>query len=424
RYWGEPFPLIHAEDGEIVLVPEADLPVALPETDTYQPSGTGESPLAVIEDWVNVTLPDGRKGRRETNTMPQWAGSCWYYLRYLDPHNAEAPFSREAADYWLPVDLYLGGDEHAVLHLLYARFWHKVLFDLGYVGTQEPFRRLIHQGLILGATYLPRDKRRNEEGEVVFFMPGDVEEADGQWTVRATGEPVDEQWEKMSKSRGNVVNPDDVVERYGADTLRLYEMFMGPLEHSAPWQPEGVGGCFKFLKRVHALMFSDEGLRQDLVDGQGSARQRKLLHRTIQEVTERIERMQFNTAISSMMVFTRDLVGKGEPPPKGTLRCFTLLLAPFAPHLAEELWAALGNPNTLAREPWPEADESMLVEDTWTCVVQIRGKRRAELQVPANASKDEVVALVMGDTTVQRHVGGREPRRVIYVPNRLVNIVV
>ncbi len=421
RYWGEPFPLIHRPDGEVVAVPESELPVTLPEVDDFNPSESGDPPLAKATAWRE--LPDG--SLREVNTMPQWAGSCWYYLRYLDPTNDRAAFSREAADYWLPVDLYIGGDEHAVLHLLYARFWHKVLFDLGYVGTPEPFRKLVHQGLILGATYVPRDKRRNTDGETVFFMPGEVEDQDGQWVVAKTGEAVDEQWDKMSKSRGNVVNPDDVVERYGADTLRLYEMFMGPLEHSAPWQPEGVGGCYKFLKRVYALIFAPEGgVRPDAVDGEGTARQRKLLHRTIFEVSERIERMQFNTAISSMMVFSRDLLRNDEPPPKGALRRFALLLAPFAPHLAEEIWAALGGEKTIAREPWPEADESLLVEETWTCVVQIRGKRRAELAVPANASKDEVIALVMADTTVQKHVAGREPRRVIYVPNRLVNIVV
>ncbi len=423
RYWGEPFPLIHRPSGEVVPVPENQLPVQLPELQDFQPSETGEPPLSKAEQWRE--LPDG--SLREVNTMPQWAGSCWYYLRFMDPQNQEAAFSREAADYWLPVDLYIGGAEHAVLHLLYARFWHKVLFDLGHVGTPEPFQRLVNQGMILGATYLPEDRRRGEDGLQVVFKAHEVEPVEpgsDKMQVQGTGEPVDVQWDKMSKSRGNVVNPDDVINQYGADTMRLYEMFMGPLEHSAPWQPEGVAGCFRFLKRVYYLAFEGdkEGDRpRTLAKGQGTEAQQRLLHRTIADVSERIERMGFNTAISSLMVFVRDI---GEITEDG-MRSFCKLLAPFAPHLAEEIWAkVLHCSEPLAYASWPKADPKLLVAETWTMVVQVNGKRRAELEVPTGASKDDLIAKALADPTVIRFVGGKEPRRVIYVKNRLVNVVV
>jgi len=425
RYWGEPFPLVHRPDGAVVPVPESELPVALPPMDDFNPSETGEPPLAKASGWRE--LPDG--SLRETNTMPQWAGSCWYYLRFMDPRNDAAPFSKEAADYWLPVDLYIGGAEHAVLHLLYSRFWHKVLFDLGHVGTREPFQRLVNQGMVLGATYYPAPPRRDAHGKQVIFRPDEVEPVEpgsSEYVVKATREPVTVQWDKMSKSRGNVVNPDDVIRSHGADTMRLYEMFMGPLEQSAPWQPEGVSGCFRFLQRVYRLAFDEaEGgdVLRALPEGQGSERQRRLLHRTIHEVSERIDRLAFNTAIASMMVFVRDVQEPGEPITRDLLATFALLLSPFAPHLAEEVWRALGRGASLAHEPWPVADPRLLVEDTWSLVVQINGKKRAEVAVPQGAEKDALIAAAMGHPDIQRHVGEQTPKRVIYVPGKLVNVV-
>jgi leucyl-tRNA synthetase len=420
RYWGEPFPLVHGEDGAVFPVTEAELPVTLPPIDDYQPSESGEPPLAKAEAWRRYDGPAG-KGLREVNTMPQWAGSCWYYLRFMDPKNDAAPFSKQAADYWLPVDLYIGGAEHAVLHLLYARFWHKVLYDLGHVSCPEPFQKLVNQGMVLGATYHPLDGRKDEQGKPVIFLPDLVEQVAGsdQWRVKATGEPVRVQWDKMSKSRGNVVNPDDVVRQYGADTMRLYEMFMGPLEHSAPWQTDGVAGCYRFLQRVHRLAFESG----EFAPGEGTDRQRRLLHRTIAAVTERIDRLAFNTAISAMMVYVRDIAQPGEPVPRESLAQFVLLLSPFAPHLAEEIWHALGHSQSLAYEPWPAADERWLAEDTFPLVVQIGGKRRAELQVPVGITEEEVVKLVMGSPELARFLEGKTARRVVYVPGKLVNVV-
>jgi leucyl-tRNA synthetase len=434
RYWGEPFPLVYRTDGSVAPVPEEDLPVELPQVADFNPSEEGEPPLARAEQWRE--LPDG--SLREVNTMPQWAGSCWYYLRFVDPGNDGLPWSKEAESYWMPVDLYVGGVEHAATHLLYSRFWHKVLYDLGHVSHPEPFRRLINQGIVLGAKFVPLDERRDEEGKKVIFTPEEVEqrgEGDAaQWVVRETGESVKIQWDKMSKSLGNVVNPDQVVDGFGADAVRLYEMFMGPLEHSAPWQTEGLAGMCRFLQRIHRLYFEDApqdgtaqvGTLRPLVAGEGTDRQRKLLHHTIADVTLRIERMAFNTAISSLMVFVRDIVGKGsqpEPLARDAAEQFALMLAPFAPHLAEELWSALGHPRSLAYEPWPAADESWLAEDTFALVIQVNGKRRAEVQAPKSASKDELARLARANDEVQRRLEGREPRRVIVVPGRLVNFV-
>ncbi|MCB9703462.1 MAG: leucine--tRNA ligase [Myxococcales bacterium] len=423
RYWGEPFPLIHRPDGEVAPVAVDDLPVTLPVIEDFGPSESGEPPLAKAREWVE--LADG--SLRETNTMPQWAGSCWYYLRFMDPRNDGAAFSKEAADYWLPVDLYIGGAEHAVLHLLYARFWHKVLFDLGHVSTVEPFHKLVNQGMILGATYHPITPRRDERGLPVVFLPDQIEAIGGdRFAVKGSGEEVKVQWDKMSKSRGNVINPDDVIREYGADTMRLYEMFMGPLEQSAPWQPEGVSGCYRFLQRVYRLVFDErpEGdVVRELAEGAGSERQRRLLHRTIDQVGERIDRLSFNTAISSMMIFVKELALLDEPIAREVIGAFLILLSPFAPHLAEELWRALGNPKSLALEPWPAVDPALLIEATWTLVVQVGGKKRAELQVPQGAEKDAVIALALAAEDVQRHVGDKTPRRVIYVPGKLVNVV-
>lgn len=436
RYWGEPFPLVHAPDGTVRAVPESELPVELPAVPDYNPSDEGEPPLARAEEWR--ALADG--SLRETNTMPQWAGSCWYYLRFADPHNDEAPLSREADDYWLPVDLYVGGIEHAATHLLYSRFWHKVLHDLGYVSTAEPFRRLVNQGMILGATFLPLDRRRDEDGQKVVFLPDEVqtrETADGdeEYFVQATGEKVEIQWDKMSKSRGNVVNPDEVIATYGADSVRMYEMFMGPLEQSAPWQTSGLAGVHRFLQRIHRLMFGDEGAGdiKPMPEGEGDERQRRLLHRTIAEVTERLDRLAFNTAIASLMVFVRDIEGSrktesqgegSEPIAKAAAEQFALMLSPFAPHLAEEIWAGLGHTQSLAYQPWPQADPALLEEDSFALVIQVNGKRRGEIQAPKNASKDELAALAQQQDEVQKRLEGKTPRRVIVVPGRLVNFVI
>jgi leucyl-tRNA synthetase len=430
RYWGEPFPLVHGPDGEVRSVGVEQLPVELPEVDDFNPSETGEPPLAKARSWVE--LPDG--SRRETNTMPQWAGSCWYYLRFCDPRNSGAPWSTEAEKYWMPVDLYVGGAEHAVLHLLYARFWHKVLFDLGHVSTKEPFKKLVNQGMVLGATYVPKVQ---EDGPKRIYVADEVEEiGEGQFVHAQTREPLTIQWDKMSKSRGNVVNPDDVIAAYGADTMRLYEMFMGPLEASAPWQPEGVNGCFRFLGRAYRLLIESprptaDGTEPDrpreLAAGEGSEQARRLLHRTIAEVTERIDRMGFNTAISSLMVFVRDIEKDGEVIGRDAAGVFCQLLAPFAPHLAEELWRSLGHAQSLTYEPWPQFDPSLLVEDTWTLVVQVNGKKRDDLKIPASldpkADAEAIQKLALESVTVARFVADKLPKRVIYVPGRLVNIV-
>ncbi len=429
RYWGEPFPLVHGDDGRVHPVPESELPVELPAVEDFGPSDEGDAPLTRAEDWRKTPM-----GLRETNTMPQWAGSCWYYLRFADPGNSDAPWSKEAESYWLPVDLYVGGAEHAVLHLLYARFWHKVLYDLGHVSTLEPFQKLVNQGMVLGATYYPLDRRKDEEGKPVLFRPEEVEpleEGSETFKVKATGEQVQVQWDKMSKSRGNVVNPDEVISAYGADTMRLYEMFMGPLEASAPWQPEGVIGCFRFLARAHRLFFDDEGKVREFEKGEGNDTQRRLLHRTIDEVTDRIERMAFNTAISSLMVFARDVEKGGARLGVDAAAQFALLLAPFAPHLAEEMWAALGKRDSLTYEPWPAADPALLVDESWTLVLQVNGKKKAELSIPSSAdpkgAKAHVEELARAHEAVQRALeqkGASEPKRVIYVPGRLVNVVV
>ncbi|MFO0632466.1 MAG: class I tRNA ligase family protein [Nannocystaceae bacterium] len=399
----------------------------LPEVADYDPSEDGEPPLSRATAWKQ--LPDGSV--RETNTMPQWAGSCWYYLRFCDPGNGTLPWSKQAESYWMPVDLYVGGVEHAATHLLYSRFWHKVLFDLGHVSEPEPFRRLVNQGMILGATFLPLDRRKDDTGKKLVFLPAQVEERDDpdrpgskRWVVRETGEPVEIQWDKMSKSRGNVVNPDEVVASYGADSVRLYEMFMGPLEHSAPWQTEGLAGVHRFLGRVWKLFFpADDGTAEAatpraLAPGEGTPRQRRLLHRTIADVTDRTERLSFNTAISALMVFVRDIVAAGDPGkdpeamlPRGAATQFCLLLAPYAPHLAEELWAVLGHGASLAHEPWPAADEAWLVDDTFTLVVQVDGKWRAEIAAPKSASKDELVALARRRGRGQAPGGRRAPAR-------------
>ncbi|MFN3198837.1 MAG: leucine--tRNA ligase [Bradymonadia bacterium] len=382
RYWGEPFPVIHAEDGEIVVVDDADLPVRLPEVESYQPSGTGESPLSTIEDWVNVTLPDGRKGRRETNTMPQWAGSCWYYLRYIDPHNNDALIDPELEKHWMPVDLYIGGAEHAVLHLLYARFWHKVLYDVGAVSTLEPFVKLVHQGMILG-----------EDGQ------------------------------KMSKSRGNVVNPDDVIAEHGADALRLYEMFMGPLEATKPWATKGVEGVRKFLNRAWRLYVDEETDALVVTDDAPDKATLKVLHKTIKKVTEDIEALRLNTAIAAMMELVNHLTPL-KVRPRSVLTPFCQLLAPFAPHIAEELWARLGHAESISYVPWPAFDAALTVDDTVRYAIQVNGKVRGQLELAKDVAKDDALAAARALPNVGKHLASGDLKREIFVPGRMINFVV
>ncbi len=418
RYWGEPFPVIHWDDGTQSLVDESDLPLTLPELQDYKPTGTGEPPLAKADDWVNVTDPaTGRKGKRETNTMPQWAGSCWYYLRYIDPLNDKAFADQGLLKKWLPVDLYVGGAEHAVLHLLYARFWHKVLFDLGLVPTKEPFRRLVNQGMILGIAYktsrgvlVPSDRVTWRDGKPYGAEEGGEEEL-------LTEFPA-----KMSKSLKNVVNPDDVVRDYGADSLRLYEMFMGPLQAVKPWSTKGVEGVFRFLKRANRLVtetaISDRAMTKD---------ESKSLNAMVKKVGEDLEALAFNTAISAMMVFINEAEGfvkSGNGLPRECLEKFVLCLAPFAPHLGEELWAFLGHSDTLAYEPWPKYDAAALVESEVEIPVQVMGKLRGRIKVAVTATADEMRAAAESSPDVVKFLEGKTVVKVIAVPKRMVNFVV
>ncbi|MDX1530901.1 MAG: leucine--tRNA ligase, partial [Rhodothermales bacterium] len=421
RYWGEPFPILFVDDEaggqKPTPVPERDLPVALPEVESYQPSGTGESPLATIEEWVRTTDPEtGRPARRETNTMPQWAGSCWYYLRFIDPENDAAPVDPEKERYWMPVDLYVGGAEHAVLHLLYARFWHKVLYDAGVVSTEEPFLRLVNQGMILGET----EYTATLDGAAVTLEEDEVEKrGDGFVLKRDPSVPVEARAYKMSKSRGNVINPDDVVEAHGADSLRLYEMFMGPLEQTKPWSMRGVDGVHRFLDRVWRL-----ATEADVTDAEPSKAQLRTLHQTIAGVTDDVEGLRFNTAIAKMMEFV-NAANKWGGVPRAVLEPFVLVLSPFAPHLAEELWQRLGHGESLAYASWPEAEERYLVEDEVEIAVQVNGKLRGTVTVPADAQKDTVLEAARNEENVARYLNsGSTVRKEIYVPGRLVNFVV
>ncbi|WP_337194141.1 leucine--tRNA ligase [Staphylococcus epidermidis] len=382
RYWGEPIPIIHWEDGSMTTVPEDELPLLLPETDEIKPSGTGESPLANIDAFVNVIdEKTGMKGRRETNTMPQWAGSCWYYLRYIDPHNEKMIADPEKLKHWLPVNLYIGGVEHAVLHLLYARFWHKVLYDLGVVPTKEPFQKLYNQGMILG------------EGN-----------------------------EKMSKSKGNVINPDDIVASHGADTLRLYEMFMGPLDATIAWSEKGLDGSRRFLDRVWRLIITDENsINKKIVDSNNHSLD-KVYNQTVKKVTEDFDTLSFNTAISQLMVFINECYKTNEVY-KPYIEGFVKMLSPIAPHIGEELWDRLGHENTITYQPWPTFDESLLVDDEVEIVVQVNGKVRAKINIPKDLSKEEMQDLALSNDNVKMSIEGKEVKKVIAVPQKLVNIV-
>ena len=381
RYWGEPIPVIHWDDGTTSLVPEDELPLELPKTDNIEPSGTGESPLANVEDWVNVYDENGRHGLRETNTMPQWAGSSWYWLRYTDPHNDKEFASKEALDYWSPVDLYVGGAEHAVLHLLYARFWHKVLYDLGLVPTKEPFMKLVNQGMILGSNH-----------------------------------------EKMSKSKGNVVNPDDIVDQYGADTLRLYEMFMGPLEESVPWDEKGLHGANKWVQRVWRLLMDDNNHLRDRVSTFNDGKLTKVYNQTVKKVTEDYERMHFNTAISQLMVFVNEAYKVGDLPVE-YMKGFVKMIAPIMPHMAEELWSQFGESDTITYQPWPTYDPKALVEDEVEMIVQVNGKVRAKIKMAKDTDRDEAQQLALANEHVKKFTDGKDIKKVIVIPNKIVNIV-
>ncbi len=382
RYWGEPIPIVHWEDGTSSALSEDDLPLVLPETDEVKPSGTGESPLANIPEWLEVTDSEtGKKGRLETNTMPQWAGSCWYFLRYIDPDNEEALADYEKLKKWLPVDIYIGGAEHAVLHLLYARFWHKFLYDIGVVPTKEPFQKLFNQGMILG------------EGN-----------------------------EKMSKSKGNVVNPDDIVESHGADTLRLYEMFMGPLDASVAWSTNGLDGSRRFLDRVWRLFVTEDGKLSEVVKDEANEKMDKTYHETVKKVTEDYENLHFNTGISQLMVFVNEGY-KTDVIPKAYAEGFVKMLSPVAPHIGEELWSLLGHEESITYAPWPEYDESKLTEDTVEIVLQVMGKVRSKAFVPVDATKDELEEMALEDEKIKEWTDGKTIRKVIVVPGKLVNIV-
>ena len=411
RYWGEPFPIVHGPNGEVQPVGYDQLPVVLPHVDEYKPTPDGRPPLARAEDWLQL---DG--WTRETNTMPQWAGSCWYYLRYMDPHNTSMPFDPKAEEYWGPVDLYIGGIEHAVLHLLYARFWHKVLFDCGLVHTKEPFQKLFNQGMILAFSY------QDDDGK--YYYPEQCEERDEGWVVTETGKPVNTKIEKMSKSRFNVVNPNDVVDQYGADALRLYEMFMGPLEQVKPWQMSGVDGVYRFLARAWRLFVNDEGdLNPAIGDHPVDRDLNKSINVALKSVTEGIEELRFNTPISRMMEFVKLATGR-DTLPRSVMETFVQILDPYAPHLAEELWERLGKSDSLAYHPWPQVDEGALVEDSVTLAIQVRGKRRGEIAVARDASKEDILAEAKRVPNVARHLEGMEIIKEIVVPGRLVNLVV
>ncbi len=425
RYWGEPIPILHelGADGQpnglTVPIAESELPLTLPEMEDFKPTGHPGGPLERATSWVRV-IRNGREMLRETNTMPQWAGSCWYYLRFCDPKNDRHAWEAEKERHWMPVDLYVGGAEHAVLHLLYARFWHKVLFDRGYVSTPEPFQRLINQGMILSITY------RTSEGKVVPYTKIDFIE--GKAIHRETGEELQGETEKMAKSRGNVIPVDVPIEQYGADTTRLYEMFMGPIEDTKPWSMQGVEGISRFLNRAWRMIIDDEADELRLspkvaMDGEPTVEQSRVLHKTLKAVTADIEALRFNTAISRLMEFVNFFTAQASRPVT-CMEKFVLMLSPFAPHVAEELWQALGRSASLAYEAWPPFDEQYTRDDTIEIAVQVKGRVRARIMVAADASSAEVEKVALSDPQVQKHIDGAQIRKVIVVPGRLVNIVI
>ena len=418
RYWGEPIPLVHCPKCGVVPLDEKDLPLTLPEVDSFTPADTGESPLAKIPEWVNTVCPHcGSPARRETNTMPQWAGSCWYYLRYLDPHNSKAFCAPEKEAYWMPVHLYVGGAEHAVLHLLYARFWHKVLYDLGLVHTKEPFKRLINQGMITSFAYQRKNKTLVPSDEV-------VQKGEDVFIEKATGEKLERVIAKMSKSLKNVINPDEMIAQYGADSCRMYEMFMGPLDMSKPWNTQGLIGIFRFLEKIWAL--SEKEIYPCPMNDTGTpdhAEITKLINKTVKKVTEDTEALSFNTAISQMMIFVNAL-HKYEKLPRFAWETFVKLLSPYAPHLAEELWERLGYSNSIAYQAWPMFVEKFCIDSTRTIVVQVNGKIRDKFEAALDAPKQELEKQALETEGAQRFLSGAQPKKIITVPNKLVNIVV
>jgi len=418
RYWGEPFPILLGEDGELRAVAEQDLPVTLPDLPDFQPTGRPEPLLSKATDWLTVVDDEGKAWTRETNTMPNWAGSCWYYLRYLDPKNDVEAWSKEKEQYWMPVDLYIGGKEHAVLHLLYARFWHKVLFDRGYVSTPEPFKKLFHQGLITAFAY--------EDPETKFLVPSDLVEEyeDGKYRHTETQKELRQTTAKMSKSLKNVVNPDDVIAVHGADALRIYEMFMGPLEASKPWNTRAVDGVTRFLNRSYRLFQEGEELRSNLADKQaeGDIDLEKALHRCIKKVTADLESMSFNTAVSAMMIFVNEATAKVDKLSHSQLSRYTRLLSVFAPHLGEELWSMLGFEPSVAQTDWPSFDEELCKQDELCYPIQINGKLRVKMNLDAEATKDVVEAKAR--EVASKYLEGKTVKKVIVVPKRLVNFVV
>ena len=418
RYWGEPIPLVHCPSCGIVPLDEHDLPLTLPQVESYAPTGTGESPLAAIDSWVNTKCPKcGKEAKRETNTMPQWAGSCWYYLRFIDPHNNEAFADKEKCDYWMPVDLYVGGTEHAVLHLLYARFWHKVLYDLGLVSTKEPFTRLVNQGMITSFAYMRKNKSLVPVDKVKKISETEFEDIE-------TGEKLEQVIAKMSKSLKNVINPDDIIKEYGADTLRLYEMFLGPLEVSKPWNTSGIMGVFRFLEKIWNL--SDREIYKTPVNDTSTPETKTLtvlLNKTIKKVTEDTASLNFNTAISQMMIFINE-VSKHKKIPHYVWYNFAKLLNPYAPHLAEELWQKMGNDESIAYSHWPMFVEKFCVDQTCTVVVQVNGKLRGKFEAEAGTSKEELERLALSNEGAVRNIEGKEIKKIITVPDKLVNIVV
>ena len=421
RYWGEPIPLVHCEVCGIVPLREEDLPLTLPDVQSYAPTGTGESPLAAIAEWVNCSCPScGGNAKRETNTMPQWAGSCWYYLRYLDANNDKAFAARDKMNYWAPVDLYVGGVEHAVLHLLYARFWHKVLYDAGLVNSKEPFIRLVNQGLITSFAYERKDKT---------LVPSDQVEKrpDGSFVEMANGEELTEVIAKMSKSLKNITNPDEIVSEYGADSLRVYMMFMGPLEVSKPWNTAGLVGVARFLEKIWAIGEKvSPAAEKDSGEGQISEAQwvelTRLLHKTIRKVTSDTETLNFNTAISQMMIYSNELVKLAAVPPS-LWQPLVIMLSTYAPHLGEELWEKLGNSGSVSKCQWPRHDENLAKDEECTIVVQVNGKIRDKFSAAQGSPKDELEKTAQALPGIKKWLEAQSIAKVIVVPDKLVNIV-
>jgi len=414
RYWGEPIPVIITEDNQIKAVSEKDLPITLPYLEDFSPTADGQPPLARAPEWVaTIDKETGKPAMRETNTMPQWAGSCWYYLRFMDPHNENEAWSSEAEKRWGPVDLYIGGTEHATLHLLYARFWHKVLYDFGLVSSPEPFIKLFNQGMIIARSY------KDAKGK--YYYPSEVDEKEGQWYSKISGELLDTRLEKMSKSRYNVVTPDEIIEDYGADALRLYEMFIGPLEDTAIWQTENIPGVRRFLDRTWRLFFNEDGFVEttDTIDIEFD----KLLHKTIKKVTEDIEHIHLNTAISQLMIFVNEAT-KLKVIPKEALSVLARLISPFAPHLSEEFWSALGNTESITYAEWPKFDPAKTVDNNVNIAVQVNGKLRDLVDVARDSEKEVVESMAKESSKVNNHLEGKTIVKVIFVKNKLLNFVV